>query len=967
VIDATQALLLTDVVDSTRLAEELGDEGVSRLWQAHDRAARDLLRQWRGREIDKSDGFLLLFADVADAMGYAMDYHRALHSLAAPVRARAGLHVGPVTLRENDPRDVALGAKPVEMDGLAKSLAARAMSLAQGGQTLITAQARAALATHDARLRSHGHWRVKGLAEPIELFEVRDDGMAFLPPPDSDKVYRVVHRDGLWLPLREIRHNLPAERDAFIGRGAALQHLAERFAAGARLVSVLGTGGMGKTRFAQRFGWTWLGEFPGGVYLCDLSQARSVDGIVQSVAQGLGVPLGKVDPVTQLGNALGGRGACLVILDNFEQVVALAEPTLGQWLDRAPHARFLATSREVLNIGGEQVLELEPLEASEAAALFMRRAEAARDDFRLSALDRDAVEPLVKLLDGLPLAIELAAARARIMPPRTLLERMSERFTLLASKGHRRDRQATLRATFDWSWDLLSAPEKRALAQLSVFQGGFSLPAAEALIDVPPQARATAAPLDLLQSLVEKSLVRQRADGRFHLLVTVQEYAAEHLRTEGRFDGSGPGAQARARQRHCEYFAARGEVNAVADACADLDNLVAACRHAIALDDVPSAVGALEGAWAALYLRGPFRVGLELAERVRGMSACAGPWAARVQRVLGRALRAAGRLAEAGACFESLLNAASAMGDRALASRVLSCLGDLHNHAGRIEKARATLDESLALARELGLRDVEAEVLCGRGNLSENLGDLDEARGYYEAALVVSREAGERRWEGGSLGNLGLLHANQGRLAEARAYYEASLTVVRQLGDRQWEGNTLCNLGLLHHSLGHLAQARTTLGDALVLAKEMGYVRLGAVVMCNLGIVSEAMEDADGARRHFEAALAVSRELGDRRFEGQFLNYLGALHARQGRFEQAWRCLDAAETLLDAVLDKMNLGVVLCSKAEALCLAGDGAQALPLLDRAAALARDVGAEAQSELGIALQRVRRIAPQAFDTR
>jgi class 3 adenylate cyclase len=398
------ALLLTDVVDSTQLAERLGDAAAAELSAAHDRVARDLLRVWRGREIDKTDGMLMLFDLAADALGFAMAYHAALAALPVPLQARAGLHVGAVILRSNSPDDVALGAKPLEVEGIAKPIAARVMSLALGGQTLLTAEARAALRDTSLRLQSHGFWRIKGIAEPVELFEAGDERAPFIPPPDSGKVDRVVRRDDLWLPLRDLRKNLPAERDSFVGRRDALDTLARRFDGGARLVSLLGIGGTGKTRLALRFAWTWLGDYPGEAWFCDLSQARDVDGIVQAVAQGLDVPLGQDNPVQQLGHAIAARGHCLLILDNFEQVARHAFDTLGRWLDRAADARFLVTTREVLGLPGEEAVPLAPMGSLDAQALFAPRAASASAEYLPSNEDIAAIPQLIKLLDGLPLA-----------------------------------------------------------------------------------------------------------------------------------------------------------------------------------------------------------------------------------------------------------------------------------------------------------------------------------------------------------------------------------------------------------------------------------------------------------------------------------------------------------------------------------------------------------------------------------
>lgn len=950
-----RALLLTDVVDSTALSETLGDPEMAVLWAAHDRLARDLLPVWRGREIDKTDGMLLLFDAAADAVAYAMAYQRSVAKLNPPLRARAGLHVGPVILRENSQSDVARGAKPLEVEGTAKAVAARVMSIANGGQTLLSADARNALGEVTLRLESHGHWRMKGLAEPIELFEIGDTDAPFVPPPDAAKGYRVIRQGDVWLPARDIRHNLPAERDAFVGRKESLLELARRLDGDARLVSVLGMGGMGKTRLVVRLGWSWLGDFPGGVWFCDLSQARSLDGIVHAVAEALAVPLGKEEPVAQLGNAIAARGRCLVILDNFEQVSRYAEETVGRWLNRAIEARFVVTTREVLGLVGEETLALAPLPAHDAAALFVQRAESAKRDFRPTVEDRAAIDPLVKLLECLPLAIELAAARVRVMPPKTLLSRMSERFKLLSSTGGRRDRQATLRSTFDWSWDLLSLADKAALAQLSVFEGGFTMESAEAVLDLSGYADASWT-IDTVQSLLDKSFVRQVSAGRFDMLVSVKEYASEHLRTEGRFPGSGPSALTAAEARHSAYFAGLGEKRAVAGACVEIDNLVAACRRAAARGAAEETAGALEGAWAALRLRGPFRVGVELASAVSDMPGLAAAAHAVVERVAGSALEASGRIAEARTHFEAALALAREARDLRCEAHVLANLANLHTSDGRMEEARAFHTRALALARELGDRDLQCKALNGLGTLEDHLGRIEEARARYEAALALAREMGDQRWEGGLLGNLGSLHLGEGRLEDARAHVEAGLVVARELGDRKFEGNALCNLGLLDQLLGRMEEAGKELEAALAVAREIGHVRLECVVLCNQGIVYDSFGRPAESRACYEAALVVARELDDRRSEGQVLGYLGLLHARQARFEEARTCLDTGEALLREMSDRMSLGVLLCGRAEAAHLAGDVDAARAALAEAESLAAAIGAGSKSELGAALARV-----------
>jgi predicted ATPase/tetratricopeptide (TPR) repeat protein/class 3 adenylate cyclase len=944
-----RALLLTDAIDSTKLTQALGDAAMAQHWAVHDRAARDLLPAWRGREIDKTDGMLLLFERAEDAVGYAMAYHRALAATSLPFKARAGIHVGEVVLRANPADDVARGAKPVEVDGIALPVTARVMSVALGGQTLMTGDARIALGITKLRLQSHGHWRLHGLADPMELFEVGDKDAPFTPPHDEAKAYRVARIGDLWQPVREVKHSLPAERDSFVGRQEPLQVLAKKLEGGARLVSVLGMGGTGKTRLVTRFAWMWLGEFPGGVWFCDLSQARTVDGIYFAVAQGLDVPLGKTDPVVQLGHAINGRGKCLVILDNFEQVARLAEETLGRWLDRASHATVIVTSREVLGIVGEQTLVLDPMPGADAAALFLRRAESARQDYRPSADDRAAIEQLVKVLDGLPLAIELAAARVRVMAPRALLARMHERFKLLWSTSGRGDRQATLRAAFDWSWELLSEPEKAALAQLSVFEGGFTLEAAEAVLDLSGVPGAVWI-VDVVQWLVSKSFVRQVGGERFDLLESVRDYAGEHLRAERRYPGSGAVAAREAQARHWRHFAGLNERAAVAHGCVEANNLVAACRRSIAAADAPSAIDAIVGAWAALRLTGPFRVGAELAQLAANLPDLAAEHRITVAWVAGSALDMLGDVAAAHTRFDAGLADVALRADARGEARLRIAIGTQCANEGRIADAAGSFERAQCLANDLGDPSLLCLALTGLGRVSDNQGRLDEAREHFEAALALARTTQDRRMEGGLLGNLGGLLHDHGRLDEARTLYEQSLAIAVEAGDRRWEGNAHCNLGLLHHEQGRSKLARSEFETALRVARELGHARLGIIVLCNLGIVLEAQGELEFARVHYEEAVSGAIELSDPRSEGQFLGYLGALEARLGRMEESRLRLREGEARLEGVSDRLSLALLLCHRVTVECIAGERDAARQAFSRAQQIALEMQASADSELG-----------------
>jgi predicted ATPase/class 3 adenylate cyclase/Flp pilus assembly protein TadD len=961
----SRTLAITDIIDSTRLNSELGDAAMARLWFAHDNAARALMRLWRGQEVARSDGFLILFGTVKDAVEFSLAYHDALRLLDLRLKARVGIHIGPVELRENSAADRSLGAPHVEVDGVALPVVARVMAIALGGQTLLTGSAVQALEASPARaFRSHGHWRLKGIPAPVEIFEIGERGGLFEPPPDSAKAYRVVKPNDDWVPARKIPNNLPAQRDEFVGRKGALQELAALMEGETRLVTLLGIGGIGKTRLALRHASTWLGDYPGGAWFCDLSTARGIDGIVYSVAQALAVPLGKSDPVEQIASAIAARGPCLLLLDTFEQVARHAEATLGVWLSQAAESKFIVTSREVLGIVGEKAQVLAPMADDEAAALFIHRSGSVGKRFATGGRDSAAISSLVKLLDGLPLAIELAAARTRVMSPRSLLDRMSERFTLLAARGGRLDRQVTLRAALDWSWDLLTAKERAALAQLSVFRGGFSLEAVEAVISSdndPPLIP----PMDLLQSLLDKSFVRQTGDYRFDLLQSVQEYAAEHLRYEGRFEGSGPSSALAAEIRHGSFFGAMEEAEATSPTCFEVDNLVEACRRAVARADSMTATRTVRLVWAVLELRGPIKAGLELADAVLSVAGLAIPMVAEVLLIKGRALRTLGRIPESITCFNDALAGAQSIGDRRLEAKALGNLGRPSSDRIRMTEAWQQVARGLELAREIHDERIECELLNALGTLNDYAGRNSDARTSYEQALSLARAARNRRWVGGILGNLGNIFYKQGRVSQARSAYEQGIELARELGNRTWEGNMLCNLGLLRHVEGRSAEALELLERSLQTSRQIGQARLEVTALCNLGIVEEAGGKLVDATTHLSNASVVAEALGDSRAQGQALGYLGLVQGRQGLWQEAQRSLQVGEKLLGVSDDDPDLGVLYCCRAMAFGHVGDSAAAAKELDLAEAIKNRLGDSAGLDLVLALQRTRSIVAKVRD--
>ena len=949
-----RTLLFTDIVDSTAIAKRLGDAAAAALWHTHDRVARELLALHRGQEFDRTDGFFLLFDAVADAAAFALGYHAAMQPLG--LTARVGIHRGEVLLRPNAPQDVARGAKAIEVEGLAKPLAARVMSLARGGQSLLSEPARLALAPlpDGVEVHSHGHWRAKGIAEPIELFELGAAGSAFVPPLDGDKVYRVVRAGELWRPLREVPHNLAPERDAFVGRRAELRTLVRMFESGERLLSVIGVGGTGKTRLVRRYGQAWLGDWPGGVYFCDLSEARTLEGIHFAVALALGVPLGKGDAAVQLGHAIGARGRCLLILDNFEQLLPHAQATVGAWLDRAGEARFLVTSRERLQLAGEVLLAVEPLALhSEAIELFAVRAQAHRPGFELDAAQRAQVAEIVRLLDGLPLAVELAAARVRVLSPAQIVQRLRDRFTLLIGARGAAARQATLRGAIDWSWELLGPWEQAALAQCSVFEGGFTLEAAEQVLDLSAHAHAPPV-IDVVQSLLDKSLLRSWvpdaaarldiAEPLFGMYLTIHEYASDRL---AHADAH---AREAAERRHGRHFAQHGSAAAIEalsraggvqrrrSLLLELDNLVAACRRALQRADAPVAVPTYRATWEVLVLRGPFAAGMALGQAVLALDGVdAAAWLDAASSHADALLRS-GHLEQARPLLERMRELARSAGDNRREGVAEGQLGNLLRELGLMDEARACMEAALALHLREGNDILRAGVLHNLGNLLDQIGEPELSRARHEAALALHIAAGNRQGEGHVRSSLGILNRHQGRLQDSLQQYQAALAILREVGDRRGEGIAIGNMANVLNDLGDEAGNLRCLEQALAVHREVGSRVVEAFTLANLGLAYKHQRRWDEARESLLQALALDREVHNQLHEGVVLTCLGSLELSQGHFEAAQRHAEAALQRHRQKHDRLYVGITLTLLGETLRAQGQaGAARAALIDGEAVL------------------------------
>jgi len=831
-MNQVRALLLTDVVDSTRLAEALGDAAMAELWAAHDRVARDLLAGCGGREIDKTDGMLLLFESAADALAYASAYHRALKALPVPLAARAGLHVGPVILRENSAADVARGAKPLEVDGIAKPTAARVMALAQGGQTLLTADAVHALAATPPRPRSHGHWVLKGLAEPVELFEAGDADMRLDPPADGDKGFRVVLVDDRWLPVRQVPNNLPQPLTSFIGRVKEIGELRQMLAA-ARLLTLTGSGGCGKTRLALQLAREAMPLFRDGVWLVELAALADPLLVPQALAKTLGVKEEAGANLVQTISAHLDSHHALLVLDNAEHLLAACAELADTVLQHCPHITVIVTSREGLGVAGESTYRVpslslpdprrdntpESLAPYEAVRLFVERACRHSPQFALTRQNAPAVASVCHRLDGIPLAIELAAARLRSLSVDELNGRLDQRFRILTGGSRTAlPRQQTLRALIDWSHDLLGAGEQALLRRLSVFAGGWTLAAAEQVCS--GEGVAADEVLDLLTALADKSLAlaETRAGAvRYRLLETVRQYARDRLLEQG-------GGQAW-RDRHLAAFAALAKEAEPHLRGADQqpwmdrletehENLRAALTRACAPGaDVAAGLALSDALFQFWYVRGYFGEARAWYESLLAAAPGTAP-AARAEALGGAGVMAwqQGDYAAARCAHESALAILRTMDDRAAVARSLLNVGIVDFEQGHYAAARARFEEGLAIRREVGKPQGVASALHNLAAVADAEGDHAAASRLFGESLEVYRALGDRWGTAISLANLGAVALRQGEPGAALWRHAESLAIRRDLGDRRG----------IAESLAGVATARAVLGDPLRAAALWG-------------------------------------------------------------------------------------------------------------------------------------------------
>jgi predicted ATPase len=805
----------------------------------HDAITRQAVAERRGAIVKMSgDGAHAAFDDPLDAIRAAIDLQRALATdeatSAISLVVRGGIHVGADERRDDD------------FFGPSVNRAARIMAAAHGGQVLVS-QAVAELVRDrlpsGVGLRDLGTVRLRDLALPERIHQLLAPAMrAEFPALRS---------------LDTTPNNLPLQLTSFIGRDSDL-HKVKKLLGGTRLLTLVGSAGIGKTRLSLQVSGDLLDEYTDGVWFVELAALSDARLVPQAVASILALREETGRPLAEAIVAFVKNRRLLLVLDTCEHVSLACAALASQLLRASATLTILASSREPLRVAGETTYTVPPLSMPvgrspvtvallgqyEAARLFIDRVLAVQPHFQLDQRRATAVAEVCGRLDGIPLAIELAAVHARVLPVETIAERLIDRLRLL-TRGSRTalPRHQTLRASIDWSYELLTPDERRLLCRLSVFAGGWSIDAAEA-VGVDASDSADGDVLDLLSNLVEKSLVSRGADGaRYFLLNTVREYAHERLQQA---DG-----ERAARSRHLAHFVALAERIAgdgrdrnagFGQLDLERENLFAAFESCAVLD---------EGAAS----------GLRLAHALKHWLLSRGLFALGYRLIVEAVDRAAAEEHDIARC------------------RALFDAGELAFLTGKYDAAKQHTEASLVLAGKIGHEAGRADAMRLLGFVFLAYGASDDARASFESALAISSELGDRSQLAAALNGLGEFHRSVKDWAAAITLYRKAIALDRQVGDRRRLAVHLCNLAAALIASEDEGHRGTALLEALDIADDISSKQVGRVVLEYCACLAALRAEWESAAWLYGAAEKQSEDMGYQR-EPMDADFLPPLIAR---------------------------------------------------------------------------------------
>jgi predicted ATPase/class 3 adenylate cyclase/Tfp pilus assembly protein PilF len=860
----TITFLFTDIEGSTPAWEQHPGDMRSALEQ-HNTILQQVAANYNGQVFKiVGDEFQVAFTDPAQAVEAAIDIQHQLAntqwpSATGPLRVRMGIHTG-----EAQPDGVGDYVSTHTLNRVA-----RICSAGHGGQILISLVsaelARESLGDR-AQFQDMGAHHLKGMSQPEHLFQVVAPGLPVDFPP--------------LVTLTGPNHNLPMSRTAFIGREKEIvqvQFLVET----SRLVTLTGFGGVGKTRLSLQVAHALLEDFAEGVWWVELAPISDPDRIVDAIAEVLSVP---EQPDRQLIETLENtlcQDKRLLVLDNCEHLIEACASLADRLLRNCSELHILASSREPLHVEGEVTLrvptlslpkfdcaDVEDLLDSEAARLFLERARTALPEFELTETNCQAVQQVCEQLDGIPLAIELAAARVPVMQVSQIAARLDQVFRVLTSGSRTAmPRQQTLQATIDWSYQLLSQEERGLFERLSIFGGGWTLEAAEAVCS--DQDIDEYLVLELLTNLTDKSLVmldrRPDREGRYRFLETIHQYTRQKLEGAGQVNNFS--------RRHLSYYLDNAEKNAkglVGDDQigalnrmeGEADNFRTALSWSLAAPDTSEESVRLVVALGEFWLlRGNLHEGRQWLSAVLSQEeTCAYP--AERAKALHLAAMMAYRqsdYAASKAAWEESLQISREIGEsgRRGVHLALTGLGNVATEVGDYETAPQLFTEALEITRQLGDVSSQADVLRNLGWAAMRPGDYQLASDYLEEALVLFRGLNHKVGLASTLSGLGEMALRQGDLNRAQSLVEESLELRRELDDKWGIGASLGTLGWAALSGEDYERAQQILGESLSVRQELG--DKGGIAWCleKLALTAQYLGQQQRAARLYGAASAI--------------------------------------------------------------------------------------------------------------
>ncbi len=934
----TITFLFTDIEGSTKLNQQY-DAVMTSVLERHDALIENCAVQHEGKVVrlrGEGDSRFIVFARPTNAVAAACAMQQAILSESwqngISLRVRVALHTGEADVINGDYR------------GTAVDRCARLRSIGHGGQTLLSQT------TYDlvrdrlpqgASLQDMGSHRLKDLQRPERVFQ--------LLHPELPSEFPSLKS------LDSFPNNLPIQLTNFIGREQEIAAIEERLST-TRLLTLTGSGGIGKTRLALQVAADLLEDHTDGVWFVELAEQNETT-LVPQVAKALGL---REEPGRSLAETLTDflkSKSLLLVLDNCEHLVASCAQLVNDLLRACPNLRVLATSRESLGIGGEALWRvsslthpklppcppLESLTQYEAVRLFIERATAVKQDFTVTNQNAPALAEICYRLDGIALAIALAAVRVKLLSVVQICQRLESRFRLLTGGGRTAlPRQQTLQAAVDWSHELLSESERILFRRLSVFVGGWTLEAAEAICA--GEGVEDYEVLDLLQRLVDTSLVEVLTEERYKFLESIWQYSRDKLSESGEI--------AALQRGHLDWFlklaeeaepelTGKNQIIWLERLEAEHDNLRTALGYS------QTAEGGLEAGlrlacalWRFWFTRGYYEEGreylttllsykeifyattVERANAQKGagtLTFCQGNYGAAkalyeeslaIYRELGNKTGIANSLNNLGnvaytqgnygvakTLYKESLATQRDMSDKTGIANSLNNLGNMASDQGDYGIAKTLYEESLAIYWELGNKTGIANSFSCLGNVVYAQGDYAAAKSLYEESLAITRELGEKLGMAKSLNNLGYMADTQGDYAAAAARYQESLILYRELEHKSGIADSLSGLGIIAYYQGDYATATARHQESLTLRRELGGKWGIAICLNNLGKVASAQSDYQAARKLHEESLTIFTELESKRGIAYALKWLAEVYRGENQLEQAARLFGAAEGL----------------------------------------------------------------------